>query len=102
MTGFIQGIVALVSDEHDPGSRRNMAVVRHIDQQVIESVLLDPAMIDRDQSEQVEPVGVRSEELDTELVEIHGFQLTASAASAIWGAALAFALAFACCSLIRW
>jgi hypothetical protein len=98
MAALIQRVVALVGDEHDTGAGRDMAVVGHVNQQILQRFLLDPAVVHGNELEDVEALRVHREELDAELVQFHELYTVASATAGRLKAARARAR----CSVIRW
>ncbi len=70
-----------MGNEHDARAGRDVAVVGHVDQQILEGLLLDPTVVDRNQLEDVDSPRVR-EELDTELVQVHEIYAVSAAGSA--------------------
>ena len=61
-----------MGDQHDAGAVMHVAVVRDVDQQLIERALLDPAVIQRDEIVQRERFRPLGRYLDAEPVQVHG------------------------------
>jgi hypothetical protein len=66
--GLIERIVTLVRDEHDPRTGGHVAVVGHVDEEILQRALLNPSVVDGNELEDVDLLRAGREELDAELV----------------------------------
>src|SRR5215475_2405550 len=69
--GQIHGVVRVVRDQDDPWPMRDVAVIRHIDEQFLQFLSLNPVVKDRDKLLQVDAGGILDEKFQLVLHCVH-------------------------------